>query len=129
MTRERLATITSSVGAGLLFATAGFHMSAYGPVTAQAPADIRPLLAGLWVATGISLMLAALLVIAVAPIRAYRRRAILLIAALTPFAIAVIQLIYIGFIPPTASLLLDTVVIVGAAVLGHESQPVAAPAD
>ena len=128
MTRERLATITSSAGAGLLFATAGFHMSAYGPVTAQAPAGIRPLLAGLWVAIGVSLMLAALLVLAVRPLGAYRRRAILFIAALTPFSIAAVQLIYVGFIPPTALLLLDVVVIVAAAVLGHRRLTVTAPA-
>ena len=128
MTGERLATITSSVGAGLLFATAGLHMSAYGTVTAQAPVDIRPFVAALWVAPGVSLMLAALLVIAVTPIRAHRRRAILFIAALTPLSIAVLQVIYIGFIPPTAILLLDTVIIVSAAVFGHASRPAATPA-
>ena len=97
-------------------------------MTAQAPADIRPLLAGLWVATGVSLMLAATLVVAVRPLRSYRRRAILFIAALTPLSIAVVQIIYVGFIPPTALLLLDVVVIVAVAALGDARQPVAAPA-
>ena len=43
MRNERLATITLSIGAGLLFATAGLHLSFYRSVTAQAPADGRPL--------------------------------------------------------------------------------------
>jgi hypothetical protein len=128
MSKERLATITSSIGAGVMFATAGLHLSAYGSVTAQAPADGRPLLAALWVACGISLMLTAVLVIAVTPLQTIRRRAILLIAALTPLSIAVLQIAYLGFLPPTAILLLDAAVIIVAGQLGHAQQPVPVPA-
>jgi CHASE2 domain-containing sensor protein len=128
MSNERLATITSYIGAGLLFATAGLHLSFYGSVTEQAPADGRPLLAALWVGCGISVMLTALLVIAVTPLQTIRRRAILLIAALTPLSMAVLQIVYLGFIPPTAILLLDAGVIIVAGQLGHARQPVPVPA-
>jgi hypothetical protein len=128
MTKERLASLTASTGAGLVFATAGFHLSAYGAVTAQAPADLRPLMAALWVAGGVSLLLSALLVVAVTPMFIVRRRALLAIAALTPLSIAMLQVVYLGFLAPTALLLLDTAVLLAAGELGRARQPAPAPA-
>jgi hypothetical protein len=119
MTKERLAKLTASIGAGLVFGTAGFHLSAYGSVTAQAPADLQPLMAALWIAGGVSLILSALLVVAVTPLFIVRRRALLGIAALTPFSIAVLQIVYLGFLPSTAILLLDTAVVLTAGELGR----------
>jgi len=84
MTKEHLATTTAAVGAGLLFASGGWHLSAYAFIVAQATSDARPLLAALWIACGITLWLAALLVVAVTPLQIIRRRALLFIAALTP---------------------------------------------
>lgn len=129
MTKERLAKLTASVGAGLVFGTAGFHLSGYGSVTAQAPTELRPLMAALWIAGGISLILSALLVVAAIPLFIARRRALLAIAALTPFSIAILQIAYLGFLPPTALLLLDTAVLLLAGELGraHQPVPVAAP--
>ena len=126
MTKDRLATVTASVGAGLLFATAGFHFSSYGPVVARASADLRPLVAGLWVAGGASLLISALLTVAVTPLFIVRRRALLGIAALTPLSIALLQIVYLGFLPPTALLLLDTVVLVAAGEIGRARQPLPA---
>ena len=128
MTKERLASLTASIGAGLVFATAGFHFSAYGSVIAQTPADIRPLMAALWVAGGVSLILSALLVVAVTPMFIVRRRALLAIAALTPLSIAILQVVYLGFLPPTALLLLDTAVLLAAGELGRARQPARLPA-
>jgi hypothetical protein len=76
----------------------------------------------LWVAVGVSLILAALLVVAVTPTFIVRRRALLTIAALTPLSIAILQVAYLGFLAPTALLLLDTVVLVAAGELGRATQ-------
>lgn len=128
MTRERLASLSASVGAALVFGTAWFHLSGYGSVVARAPADLQRLVAALWVSGGVSLILAALLSVAATPLFVVRRRAILGIAALTPFSIAVLQVVYLGFLPPTALLLLDTAVLVAAGQLGVARQPRPAPA-
>jgi hypothetical protein len=128
MTKDRAATLTASIGAGLLFATAGFHFSAYGSVVTQAPADLRPLVSAAWMAAGASLLTAALLTVAVTPLFIVRRRALLGIAALTPLSIAVLQIVYLGFLPPTALLLLDTLVLLAAGELGRARQPLAGPA-
>src|SRR5688572_26724606 len=123
MTKDRVATLTASVGAGLLVATAGFHFSGYGPVVAQAPADLRPLVAALWVAVGASLLISALLTVAVTPLFIVRRRALLGIAAHIPLSIALLQIVYLGFLSPTALLLLDTLVLVAAGEIGRARQP------
>jgi hypothetical protein len=123
MTKERMATVTAAIGAGLLLGTAGFHLSAYSAVVAQAPTDLRPLMAAAWVAVGASLIISALLAIAATPLFIVRRRALLGIAALTPVSIAVLQIAYLGFLLPTALLLLDAVVLVVAGELGRAYQP------
>ncbi len=123
MTKERVATVTAAVGAGLLFATAGLHLSVYSFILAQTSTDVRPLVAALWVAVGASLMISALLAIAATPLFIARRRALLGIAALIPISIAAVQIAYLGFLPPTALLLLDTVVLVVAGQLGRAYQP------
>lgn len=123
MNKERVAVVTAAIGAGLLFATAGVHLSAYSSVVARAPVDVRPLMSGLWVAGGTSLMISALLAIAATPLFIVRRRALLGIAALTPISIALVQIVYLGFLPPTALLLLDAAVLVVAGELGRAHQP------
>lgn len=123
MTKARLATLTASIGGGLLSATAGFHLSGYSSVVSRAPTDLQPLMAAAWVAAGVSLILSALLAIAVTPLFIVRRRALLWIAALTPLSIAVLQIVYLGFIPPTALLLLDAGLLVLAGELGRAQQP------
>jgi hypothetical protein len=128
MTRERLASISASVGAALVFGTAWFHLSAYSSVVDRAPPELQPLLAALWISGGVSLILSALLAVAVAPLFVVRRRAILGLAALTPLSIAVLQIAYLGFLPPTALLLLDTAVLAVAGQLGVEHQPRPSPA-
>ena len=123
MTKERVATVTAAIGAGLLFATAGVHLSAYSSVVAQTPTDVRPLMSALWIAGGASLIIAALLAVAATPLFIVRRRALLAIAALTPVSMAAVQIVYLGFLPPTALLLFDAVVLVVAGELGRAYQP------
>jgi hypothetical protein len=127
MTKERVATLTASIGAGLLFGTAGFHLSASSTVVSRAPADLQPLMAACWIAAGASLVIAALLAVAVTPLFIVRRRALLGIAAVTPVSIAVLQIAYLGFLPPTALLLLDAGVLVLAGELGRAFQPLSVP--
>jgi hypothetical protein len=123
MTKERVATVTAAIGAGLLFVTAGFHFSAYPSVMAQAPAQLRSLMSALWIAGGSSLIISGLLAVAATPLFIVRRRALLGIAALTPASMAVLQIVYLGFLPPTALLLLDALVLVVAGALGRSGQP------
>ncbi len=123
MTKERVATVTAAIGAGLLFATAGFHLSGYSSVVGQTPTDLRPLVAAAWVAGGASLIVSALLAIAVTPLFIARRRALLAIAALTPISIAAVQIGYLGFLLPTALLLLDAALLLVAGELGRTYQP------
>src|ERR1700716_45787 len=123
MTKERAATVTAAVGAGLLFLTGGLHLSAYSAVTSQTSADVRALMATLVVGSGISMILAALLAVAVTPLFIVRRRALLAIAALIPLSVAAVQIAYLGFLPPTALLLLDAAVLLVAGELGRARQP------
>ena len=127
MTKERVATVSASIGAALLFGTAGFHLTAYSSVVAKTPTDLRPLVSALWVAGGASLIISALLAVAVTPLFIVRRRALLIIAALTPVSMAALQIIYLGFLPPTALLFLDAGVLVFAGQLGcaYQSRPAA----
>ena len=123
MTKQQVASVTAAIGAGLLFATAGFHLSVYSSVVGQTPTDLRPLMAAAWVAGGASLIISALLAIAVTPLFTVRRRALLAIAALTPISIAAIQIAYLGFLLPTALLLLDAALLLVAGELGRAYQP------
>jgi hypothetical protein len=118
-----MATVTAAIGAGLLFGTAGFHLSAYSAVVAQAPTDLRPLMGAAWVAVGASLLISGLLAVVATPLFIVRRRALLGIAALTPVSIALLQIAYLGFLLPTALLLFDAVVLVVAGELGRAHQP------
>lgn len=127
VTRERLATLSASIGAGLVFATAGFHLSGYKSVVSRMPVEQQPLVAALWVAAGLSLGIAALLAVAVTPLFVVRRRALLYLAALTPLSIAALQLAYLGFLAPTALLLLDAIVLAAAGELGRACQPAPSP--
>jgi len=123
MTKQQVASVTAAIGAGLLFATAGFHLSVYSSVVGQTPTDVRPLMAAAWVAGGASLIISALLAIAVTPLFTVRRRALLAIAALTPISIAAVQIAYLGFLLPTALLLLDAALLLVAGELGRAYQP------
>ena len=123
MTKERVATVTAAIGAGLLFATAGFHLSGYSSVVGQTSTDLRPLMAAVWVAVGASLIISALLAVAATPLFMVRRRALLAIAALTPISIAAVQIGYLGFLLPTAFLLLDAALLLVAGELGRAYQP------
>jgi hypothetical protein len=77
----------------------------------------------LWVGSGISMIIAALLAVAVTPLFIVRRRVLLAIAALIPLSVAAVQIAYLGFLAPTALLLLDAAVLLVAGELGRARQP------
>jgi hypothetical protein len=122
MTKDRAATLSASLGVALLCGTAVFHLMGYGSVVSRAPVDLQPIVGAAWVAGGVSLILAALLAIAATPLFVVRRRALLAIAALTPLSIALLQIAYLGFIPPTTLLLADAALLLAAGMLGRASQ-------
>lgn len=128
MGEHRAAFVTATVAAVLLFVTAAWHLSGTVAVASSAPPELQPLMKALWLAAGISLLIAALLVVAATPVFIVRRGALLGIAALTPLSIAVLQLIYLGFIPPTVLLLLDAVLVMAAALLAHPRRAAPMPA-
>lgn len=123
-----MAVWTARVGVGLLMGTAIFHLSAYDSVVGRSPGETQPLIAAAWIAGGVSLVLAGLLVVAATPVFVVRRPAFLLIAALTPLSIAVLQIFYLGFILPTGLLLLDAAAVVASAFLGVAATPSSARA-
>src|SRR5688572_33056941 len=127
MTRSRLATLLASVGAGLTSLTGGLHMSALVSVTSQAPADLKPLLTVCWIFAGLALFLSTMIAITATPLFVVRRRAFLWLAALIPLAIALLQIVYMGFIAPTYLLLADALLMGIAGELGRALQPRPAP--
>jgi len=129
MISRRFAEGTAYSGAGLLIGTVVWHLTAYASVTTMATdasSALRPITATLWVHVALALLLSAALVLVVARVGASNRTVVLGIAALNPLAGAALQLFYVGFIPPTALLLADGLVILIGAVLGHERQPLSA---
>ena len=129
MTRTRIATALASFGAGLNFLIASLHFSRYSFVVSQATtADQQALLATLWIASGISGLIAGLIAVAATPLFVVRRRAFLWLAAAIPVSIAICQIVFMGFLAPTAILLVNGVVLVVAGELGKEAQPRPAPA-
>ncbi len=131
MTRRRLAEICAYVSAATLVGTAAWHQSAYTSVTtlaAGSSAALGPLVAVLWTFVGLALVLTAALVLVVARVGVPNRAFVLSIAALSPISGAALQLVHLGFIPPTALLLADGLLILLAVVLGHRRQSASAPA-
>ena len=121
MTRRRLAEVSAYVGAALVLGTAVWHQTGYTSVTtlaAEASPPLGPLMTALWVYFALALVLSAALVLVSARVGTPNRAVVLTIAALNPLAGAALQLVFLGFIPPTALLLGDGLVILLAAALG-----------
>jgi hypothetical protein len=118
---ERLSTWLAWSGAALYLITALLHHLGYGPITQlaeQGPEDLRPLVPPLWLSFSASLIVLALIILAVARAPNPYRRRVLVLAACGPIVGAALQLAYLGFIPPTAMLLVDGLVVLGAAAGG-----------
>jgi hypothetical protein len=121
MNRQRLGNLLIYGTAGLLIVTGGMHLSVFGHINGIAqsatPADVQALMPPLWLAIGVDLIATGIIVALVGLENSNGGRYVLFAAAICPWGVAVLQLIYLGFIPPTAILLLDGALAIAAAVV------------
>jgi hypothetical protein len=121
MNRLRTGTILTSVTAVLFAATGALHLSAFGAINGLAasatPADVHVLLPALWIAVGVDLVAAGLVIAAVAIERSTGGGLVLAATAIIPLGGVVIHLVYFGFLAPTALLLADGVLAIACAVI------------
>lgn len=121
MNRQRLGNLLIYGTAGLLVITGAIHLSAFGQINAMAqsatPADVHAVLPPLWLAVGVDMLATGLIVALVALENSNGGRYVLFAAAISPTAAAVLQMVFLGFIPPTAILLLDGALALAAAVV------------
>jgi hypothetical protein len=120
MMREKSGTILAWVAAIMYLLTAAMHMLGFEPTRAlaqQGPADLRPLVPLLWLSFALSLVVLAAIVAACAHRGASADRLILALTALGPLSGALVQIVYIGFVLPSAILLFDAALALTAAAL------------
>jgi len=120
MQRHKLSNLLIYVTAGLMALTGLLHLSGYSGVNAAAQAtgsaDVQQLLPLLWLVVGVDLVVTGLIVALVAFENSNGGRLVLFAAAISPIAAAGLQVVYLGFIPPTALLLLDGALAIASAV-------------
>jgi len=127
MTRQRAAKFLTGLSAFGFFLAAGLHTSGYGSVVLlaqQGPPGLASLVSALWLAFTAGLILFGLVVTLVALGRIPRSRMILILPSCFPLATAVLQVQFLGFIPPVA--ILSTIAalgIAGALVSPRATQP------
>lgn len=129
MTRQRSAQTLAGLSAVGFFVAAALHTSGYGSVrllAQQGPPDLAPLVSALWLAWAVGLVVLGVLVTLVALGRLPGARVVLLCAAAYPLATAVLQLNFLGFIPPVGILSgIGVLSVAGAIVLPSVRQPTA----
>jgi hypothetical protein len=128
MTRARLGSILAALAAVGYLATAWLHSTGYDSVTelaAAGPSDLAALAPALWLVFSLDLVILGLIVAVTAWRPTGPARLVLLVAAFGPLGAAALQLRYLGFIPPTAILLvLGALTLVAAAVTeAHPATP------
>jgi len=112
--------ILAGVAAVGYLATAALHSTGYGSVVELAtdvPSDLGHLIPALWLVFSLDLAVVGLIVGVVAWKQPVASATILFIAALQPIGAAALQLWSIGFVPPTAILLVVAVTTLVAAAL------------
>lgn len=121
MTRDRVGVIMASIVAVGFVATAALHSSGFGAVVSAsepAPADVRSVVAPLWLAFGFHYAAFGFVLGALIPLGGRALRRALVLAVIPPVVDAGLQIRYFGFIPPTAVLLfLAAVSVIAAGVL------------
>ena len=120
MTRSRIASLVLYATAVCLVATGVLHLSGFGQINALAQAttaDVRALLPLLWISFGVDLIATGAIVALVGLENSNGGRYVLFAAALCPWGAAVLQVIYLGFIGPTAVLVLDGALAMVAAIM------------
>lgn len=112
MKHAKIARLLAGVGALGFFVAAVLHTSQYGNVVAQArqaSVQVASLMAALWLAFAAAMLVLGIMVSVVARGRVSGARLILGAAACFPLATVLLQLRYLGFIPPVP--ILSTVAI------------------
>lgn len=128
MTRHAAARTTSVVAVGLLLASAMLSIGYYGSVTAHVTEDFRPVVAAVWLAGAINLLLVAAVVLALRSMEGGRPQFVLLLLALNPLSLAVLQFVYQAPWPPAVPLLLAALAILATAKLGSAAPQGSGPA-
>jgi hypothetical protein len=128
-TSPRLATgFRVATGIGLLL-TAGLHGSGYPEIAKLAGAsggDVKLLLPDLWLGFSLHYLILGTLVLFAAGPRNQLTARLLAVAALVPLGDALLQIAYLGFIPPTAILLVIAALsLVAAAATRNTPHPAA----
>jgi hypothetical protein len=117
-----------AAGIGLLL-TAGLHGSGYPEIAKLGDAsggDVKLLLPALWLAFSLHYLLFGTLVLFAAGPRNQLTARLLAVAALVPLGDALLQVVYLGFIPPTALLLVIAALsLVAAAATRNSLRPAA----
>jgi len=128
MTKHSAARITSAVAIGLLLASAMLYLTYYGSVTAHVTDDFQPVITAVWLGCTINFVLLAAVVFALRSTDGSRTRAVLLILALNPLSIAVLQILYQAPWPPATALLIAALAMLATAQLGSAKPPTSVPA-
>lgn len=92
-------------------ATSAIHMTGFGSITRIAkggPADLHFIVPALWISFSLDLVVLGFIFALLGFIVPPGSRPIALLLSLPPLFAAVLQLIYLGFIPPTAILIFDS---------------------
>ncbi len=107
-TRRKIASVLTAIAAVGFAATAALHSTGLDSVVGLAgrgPSELRALAPALWIMFSIDLLVLSLILGAMAIWPSAKSRFVVAFAGLCPLGAAVLQLVYIGFIPPTAILL------------------------
>lgn len=126
--RMRLGSILSTASAVGFLATAGLHGTGYAAVTSvarQGPEDLHALVPMLWVAFSADLVVIGVIVLVVSWWRSAASSLVLTAAGFMPAIAASLQIVYLGFVPPTAILIALAVVtwVAAMATRGHSESP------
>ncbi len=119
MTRYKTAQILTGVAAFGFFVAAGLHISGYRQVLLQAQqgfSGLAPLVSALWLVFAAAMVILGVMVTLVALGRVTGGRWILALAGCFPLITVLLQLRFLGFIPPVAILSTVAAVSFGAAI-------------
>lgn len=117
MSETRVGAALTWVTAAVFFATAAIHHTGFPEVQAlarEAGGDVAVLMPPLWLFFSIDLVILGAVAAAIARAPTATHGIILWLLGLVPAVAAVLQVIYIGFIPPTAILFFDALVAMAA---------------
>jgi hypothetical protein len=128
MTKHSAAKITGVVAVGLLLASAMLYIGYYGSVKAHVTDDFQPVVAAVWLACAINMVLVAAVVLRLRSMEGGQHQFVLFVLALNPLSLAVLQFVYRAPWPPVVPLLLAALAILATANLGSTGPQLSLPA-